>query len=681
MAGFSGAAIGVGLLSGINNNIEKQRDLQLKEQQEQDAAQLQAFTKAQEEDQTARSKLADSGRKEDAMAKMLAANIGQPVGPWAYATARDAVEMGYTDMEHLPYVLDAAKRTFADQQSNPDKWGVPDTSPKKLGGTDSNPQQTALLRKMGNQMTPAQLEDIRQHNLTSPHSGLPGAAWGDPNDVINKEAATKKKIELNATNDANNQNFFDSTGLGKFSASGQPTTGQSTTSPNQASAIQDAVMRESGAKDPSQLQNLVIKPDANQMQPQTNQLAISGGDLAGPGTPPPAQAPQQAAPMATAQGQGAPATAAPPQSPQQQPQISVGQQGMQANVPPPPEMGQQMASAAPPPASPQAQATPQAPAIQPFKGTPALQPDTKPQLHPEALEGLPQSTIDNVKGVADGSINIKDLLSGLRGPQAVQARLALFAAVKAYDPSWNEQMYNARQKQQTEYANPDSAINRTMLYADKLSNHLSDLDRSVDMTGNEHMPGAKNLPKGESAGWTNPTTLLNNWTHSEFAGSTSPQFAPLRNSRQNVGEEASKFYGGGTGNVTAAQEFEKNFPDYMTPEYGHTATSQMAKSMLDQIIPMQAQQDRLMGPHTKTLADPATIAKLEKLAGVPPGYKPDTPAVDNSNVPTLFGKPMASQGQGSAVPADLPKGTTQSTDIHGQPIYVLPNGVAVRPQQ
>lgn len=676
MAGFSGAAVGTGLLSGINNNIEAQRALQYKEQQTQDDAQLQAFTKAQEEDQTSRDKLADTGRKEDAMAKMLASNLQQPIGPWAYATARDAVEMGYTDMEHLPYVLDAAKRTFADQQSNPDKWSVADANPKVLGDTDTNPQQTALLRKMGNQMTPQQLEDIRQHNLTQPHSGLPGANWGDPTAVAAAAGATKKTAEIKATNEANSSNIMDSTGLGAFLPSNGGEAPHNPTTPNQSDDIQGAIMRESGATHPSQLQDLVIKPSEGQMQPQQNPLAIPASSLQPPQAP--QQAPQQASPMATAQGQGAGLpTPPPPSALPQQPQ-GQGNAGIQLNGPPPPEVqvAQQQDS-------PQSQATAQAPPIQappqaPFKGTPQIQPDKGPQLHPERISMLPQATQDTVKGIADGTVKLADALQGLRGNDAVKVRMGLISAVKQYDESWNEQVYAVRQKTQTEYANPDSNINRMALGANKLSNHLSDLDQAVDQTGNirEHpsisqqgLGGAMedsaidSLPFGNRVG---------NYVRSVSAGSQDPNFAPLRNARKNVGEEAAKFFGGGTGSVTSSQEFEQNFPDTMSPEYGHTAVSSMAKSMLDQIIPMQEQQDKLMGPHGKTIADPNTIAKLEKLAGVQPGYRPDSPMQDNGNVPTYFGRPAV------APTPDAPKTQEDVNALAAQKAPITINGVTYK---
>lgn len=632
MAWATGVA--TGLLNGINNQIANERAEAQKNQEMGDQEQLRAFQQAQEEYQQAKNKNADEGTKEETMAKMLAANLGQPIGPWAYATARDAVEMGYDKPEHLPYVLDAAKHTFADQQANPDKWNVPNTTPKSYA-SDSNPTQTALLRKMGNQSPVGDIENVRNNNVTKNYNGLPGASWGDPNAVSNAALSTKLAVENKAKQDAANSQ--DAGGWGSYDPRHPDNGGAGQLSPQQSNSIRDAVT----SAIPGGADNLPKMP-VPPMGPETSSQGFTAqGSANSPSIAVPASMMQ---PPDQSQG-GQPS--------QPQPQMSMQSDGMHANTPPPPQQGimggqaqdqsPQPQEAKPPPSPP-----PAATVIQPFSpNSPNIAPAKGPQINQDALDRITQragpSFADLVMQIDRGEVDLNKLVS-TRGVAGEVEKEKWIAAVRSVDPTWDMTTAAGRQKAQVEYNNPDSRINQMALSANKLTNHLSDLNASIDSMGNLHNQGSFSRDGVGGALGTAAVDAIPfgnkayNQMHAWTAGTADPAFASFYTTRKNVGEESGKFFGGAPNTVHNSEEVSDIFPNNMSPEYGHAGVASMAKSMLDQIIPMQEQQDNIMGPHSKTIADPATIAKLEKLAGVKPGYRPDTPPEDNTQ-PNQRGMP------------------------------------------
>lgn len=190
-SGFDSTAFGTGLINSINNqNAQAAENVQ-----QGDRAQYASFLEAQKEYDAAKAKAGDQKNKIDAMANII--SNGNP-NPAAYATARDAVEMGYTGTEHLPYVMDAYQRTVEAMKDDPETWTgatAPDRNSTAAPGgqqfqdTDTRPDQTAIARKFGDRTPVNNMEDVRQHNVPKAYEQLPSGKWGDPAAIANKTDA------------------------------------------------------------------------------------------------------------------------------------------------------------------------------------------------------------------------------------------------------------------------------------------------------------------------------------------------------------------------------------------------------------------------------------------------------------------------------------------------------------
>jgi hypothetical protein len=175
-SGFDIAGFGTGLIGSINANNAANAKAAREEQMEGDRQQSASFQEAVRENDAEIAKAKATNDKIDALANII--SHGQP-NPAAYSVARDAVDIGYTGSEHLPQVMKAYNDTMKDYMDNPDKWG--NTKTQNTGDIqDTNPGQTAALRRLGNQQSIADLEKIRQGargNVDKPYADLPGGQW------------------------------------------------------------------------------------------------------------------------------------------------------------------------------------------------------------------------------------------------------------------------------------------------------------------------------------------------------------------------------------------------------------------------------------------------------------------------------------------------------------------------
>lgn len=631
MSGGWATGVGIGLLGSINKNIEGQRAMQQKMQMEGDKEQLDAFQRAQTDYESLKNKNAEEGDKEDTMAKAIADTMGHSVGPSDFSTARFAVENGYTGPEHWAYVMDAAKHTYNDMLSNPDKWGVPDTSPRNFD-QDSNPTQTALLRKMGNQTGLNSLEAIRQRYAPAAHSGLPGPTLGDPDTIAAAKAYSTKAADIKATNDAgdtaNNPNGIPASwykqpnsastpapqapavaapqapqggsvpqvpssqlqppaqnfargGPVQSYASGGPVSDDDPSAKIQA-AVSQALPGNSQTTPP-----LPTPPMSAQNQDPTAQDAVQSSQP-GAGIPLSGPAPQPAA-QAPAQPQAAPP--APSTSPQAQGQAQAQPQGQaQQQSQPAPQQPQSTAAPTPFSTQPSPELTPRGEYVSGVR------------LNNDFLESLNPVIGKNVEGIASGRININTLVPP-RSPNAQQLRNQYFAAVQMYDPTWDENTYHNRTVAQGALNNPNGKTYQSVMSAERLTNHLLDLDKAIDKIPNVN------------GGFGPLNSTVNSLIHSTANASGSTAYTDLEGAREAVADEAPRLFRGSAGALGDVQARLAQMESTKTPAQLHEAVRELVILMRGQIDPLQEQHDSIMGPHTKDVINSKTQAALEKLSG------------------------------------------------------------------
>lgn len=417
-SGFDGFA--TGLLGSINQDFDNKR----KQQDEGDKAQLQVFQEAEHEYNQSKAKVADSQAKIEAMANIISG--GKPNAA-AYATARDAVELGYTGQEHMPYVQSAYKATYDDMKHNPDRWGVPATPHKDLT-EDTNPSQTAVIKKFNPNMQQSDIENVRQHNIDRPYSGLPGAQWGDPAATANKTLYDKALMENKAKNDVEQSN----------------------------SSRQDAMFglnqgAEASSQSAPQMNGPTVAPQPP-MQPQQASTALQ--DAGSAGTPPPASA----APSSSMQ---TPASQLQPNAAEPQTPPSTG--GIQLNGPAPADTTQQD----------QSQVTAPQSTDQINKG-----------LNVEYLNSLPPAIAGQIKLVAEGKIPITGamLRATSKDPMTFWDRVLL--ATSKYDPTFDVGNYNARNAMRISYAKGED--HKTIVAENNALGHLNDYVDASAKLNNVH---------------------------------------------------------------------------------------------------------------------------------------------------------------------------------------------------
>lgn len=203
-SGFDSTAFANGLLGKIvSQNKTSQTELEKGQ-----AEQFAGFQAAAKEYDSAKQTLSDKSYKIDALANIISG--GKP-NPAAYATARDAVEMGYTGTEHLPFVKDAYDRTYGDMQHNPEKWtgqkpqsndpykqNISNLQNSSGYTKDTNPDQSSILNKFGDVHSSQERENIRNKTYDRPYAGLPGAEWGSPEPVEMRQLGNKAKAVAGA---------------------------------------------------------------------------------------------------------------------------------------------------------------------------------------------------------------------------------------------------------------------------------------------------------------------------------------------------------------------------------------------------------------------------------------------------------------------------------------------------
>lgn len=276
--GIDPTAGAVGLLSGYNQQANQQRQ----DVRQGDLEQFEKFQDAASEYDKAKAKASDDGNKIDSLANVISG--GKPDAA-AYATARDAVNLGYTSQDHLPYVIQAYKSTKQDMQDNPDKWNVPNTNEKQVGDQDTNPQQTAILRRFGDQDSQQRIESVRQNNITRPYNNLPGASWSNnPEQAVGQQAYTRSyqsaKGAAQATQDVGNAAIYQGGSGGRDLLNSGDQQGANTPPP-------DAQTAQAPQQQPSpNAQGLDVSSSALQPPPGGPQSNPSPG-ISLPGPPPP----------------------------------------------------------------------------------------------------------------------------------------------------------------------------------------------------------------------------------------------------------------------------------------------------------------------------------------------------------------------------------------------------------
>lgn len=429
-SGFDSTAFATGLLGGINQaNARRQENVDKGE-----AEQYQAFQEAAKEYDRSKHKLSDQQAKIDALANILSS--GKPNAA-AYATARDAVEMGYTETGHLPYVMDAYQRTAKDMQDNSEKWsgskGPSKDQPSmdNPNTADTNPSQTNILRKYGNQMPVQDVENVRQHNLERPYSNLPSAAWGDPEAVANRLLLNKDKTQGQAKMDlAEERQRKQSASLGLGTA--------------------DSLDPMSSAM-----------PDSGQNQSATTPTPPPVGGATGSPTP--------VSPLAVKASELG--------IPQDQPQPAPPD-GIKLDGPAPPET---------------------ASAVQPKDNLGASQPLDQPQPSPNAkndaymaqLERTNPTAASTIKMLASGELQISPYMLRDRSDGSHSSWYDMIAAAHKYDPSFDMTDYNSRNRMHISYTSGQD--HKSMVAIDTTAGHMGMLVQAVDALGNGNVQALNKL--------------------------------------------------------------------------------------------------------------------------------------------------------------------------------------------
>jgi hypothetical protein len=532
-SGFSSAAFDTGLLGNINNQYAQERQNQQRGQEEI----FRNFQEASKEYDTAKAKASDEKNEIDALSNTLTIPSGytdlpsDAINKARLATARDSVELGYNKPEHAQYRQEAFIHTLDNVRKNPDAWNVALQNSKVLD-QDTNPQQTAILRKFGDQRSQQDIENVRQHNVNQvPYSNLPGASFGDYQSFQNKAAQGKSEAEEKGKVAGQNSGYdpFAQDTTQAANSNPVPPTNNANGQPNQANT------------------NEVPPINASELQSPQQPSTSSGIQLPGP-------APQE----------------------QVLPSTGTAASELTAGV----------------------QSSPNKTEGEARSGI---------SLNWDYLHSLPKATQPTVQGIAEGRINIADVVPrGMGAAQAQQARQKWFDAVERFDPSFDETTYKARQTANSAVNNPNGKFGQSVVSTNRIAQHLDLLDREIDKLPNMH--------SGEISPLTGPAATSNkiyNWM-AELSGN--PAYSKFNQYRTAVAQEAERLWRGTGGASGEIQERMKDLDSAKSPEQLHAAVSALVGLIHGQIDPLQDQKDKLLGPHTSSIMSPKTRAIFDRLA-------------------------------------------------------------------
>lgn len=418
-SGFDATAFSTGLLGNLNNQAAAQQ----KQLQEGQLAEYQNFQDAAKEYQQSKNKAADGKNKIDALAGMLDDGTmpSDQSAPMRYATARDAVELGYTNPEHLPLVQEAYKRTLADAVKNPDKWNIdPNAVAQPNQPTqDTNPANTAILQRFNPKLSVQDIENTRQHNVPQPYAALPHASLPNILDFENKAVTAKQQAEQAGKNK-------------DIDAMLPPMPVDSSSTPDSAP--------------PGSSQTPAATPGAS-----SNDISVPASALSPDATQPP--------------------TSVTPQTPPTPADGSIGVSGS-ANQG---AVGQQMANLT----SASTNTTPNQEVH--TQGT-----ITSKGFNENVLAGLPKSTANLVRSVADGNIEPTGSTSPFARDPKAQERFMQY--VIAFDPSYSKGEPTARSKMVTSFTS--GVDGQSLSAAATATDHLARLAKLAATLNNGPVPAA-----------------------------------------------------------------------------------------------------------------------------------------------------------------------------------------------
>lgn len=586
-SGFDASAFTTGLLGNINARNAANEKVAREEKLHGDEEQYNNFSAAAKEYDAAKTKANEESDQIDGMAKTIASHFGRDPALSDYATARDAINNKYTGIEHLPYVYDAADRTYKDMQKNPDKWSVSPAQPQSFTD-DSNPVQSQILNQFGDHSDLQHREEVRHGAPVKPYSTLPGSNFGDPENIQNRDLFNKTKTEEDAKA---------VTAGGEIGWPGEPSTtpAKGPTMLGNAPSPQAPQQQDAGPTN-----SALPTQGANQAAP--NPLAVPAEQLAPPGQGPQASAPQPPMPQQPQQ----PANSAQPGA------ATAPSSGIQLNGPNP-------------------NASTGGTALDELAGTPASNGNpaqsisrgeqlTGVKLNWEYLHTLPPSVQGNVQGIAQGTVNLTDVVPRSMGKDASALRQKYLDAVHQFDPTWDETVYKSRQAAMTAVNNPNGKVGQSMLSVNRLANHIDALDKSIDGLPNLHASGS-GVPLSQQ-GPPLLTNLENRVQRMEAGGSGTGAYSTFETNKKAVVDEMTRLWRGTGGNAADIAERSKELDSANTPEELHKTLDAMVNLIRGQIDPLQDARDKAMGPHTQDIMSPKARAVFERMAAkAQPGYK------------------------------------------------------------
>lgn len=283
----------------------------------------------------------------------------------------------------------------------------------------------------------------------------------------------------------------------------------------------------------------------------------------------------------------------------------------------------------------------------PVTGAPAT-PDPGATRNDRALEGVPGAAASIIKGMVDGRISPPSSFA-LTKPYWQ----GLISKAAEYDPTFDQTTWAGRVATKKDFASGKSAQAVTAL--NTALGHAGVVDDALSSLNNGSVPFLNSME---------------NWTLGAF-GSARPTNAQM--AVDALASEARKvFAGGGGGNLTELQEWQKNFPINGSPDQQKGAMRQFTNLLDSRLGSLSDQYNRGMGrtDDPMNLLQPHAKAVYEKLTGREPtdatGYQMGTPTV---------GTPAGTGSAAAGAPAALPMPKTADDAIAGK-IYNTGRGPA-----
>ncbi len=259
-------------------------------------------------------------------------------------------------------------------------------------------------------------------------------------------------------------------------------------------------------------------------------------------------------------------------------------------------------------------------------------------------KGVSDTSITQIKGIADYSINPASFSTSAKQSQGGFTRAQIVAMAKQYDPTYDEKQYAARQKFLTNWT--AGGQNSVTVAANTAIQHLGELKSQADALAN--------LNKGSLGPFTTKYNTTIQWLNESFGN---PEVLKYKQTAAALAGELAKIYKNSIGSSAAPTDDEIKYQleiltTGVTPQQANALIENATNLMTDRLTSAVENYQMQMGKMPTSILTPSAKETIQKLQES--GLNIDTSKIDYN--------PYSSMSDEDLLSGTVNKGSSASAD-------------------